>query len=199
MIAALSLLLGMGMPTPNVYILTAVLVGPLLAELGVDKMAGNLFLVYFAALSAMTPPVAVAAYAAAPLADANPLHIGFTAVRLTIAAFIVPFAFVYGTELLLNGPLWQIALGFITAFAGVVLLAAATEGWFKGPLAWPARLLLAGAALALIAPGVIAAILGVALAAAALVVNRLLARAKAAVIGDSPAASGKIRASGGSE
>jgi TRAP transporter 4TM/12TM fusion protein len=176
MVAALSLLLGMGMPTPNVYILTAVLTGPMLASLGVDKMAGNLFLVYFAALSAMTPPVAVAAYAAAPIADANPLQVGFTAVRVCIAAFIVPFAFVYGPELLLNGPIWAIALNFATAAVGVVLLAASLEGWLKGPLAWHARLLLAGASLALIAPGVPAALIGIALTAAALATNWLAQR-----------------------
>jgi TRAP transporter 4TM/12TM fusion protein len=176
-IAALSLLLGMGMPTPNVYILTAVLTAPILASLGVDKMAGNLFLVYFAALSAMTPPVAVAAYAAAPIADANPLHIGFTAVRVSLAAFIVPFAFIYGPELLLNGPAWKIVLSFGTAAVGVVFLAAALEGWLRGPLAWPARLLLGAAALALIAPGVIAALLGIGLAAAALLVNWVAQRA----------------------
>jgi TRAP-type uncharacterized transport system fused permease subunit len=166
----------MGMPTPNVYILTAVLTGPMLASLGVDKMAGNLFLVYFAALSAMTPPVAVAAYAAAPIADANPLQVGFTAVRVCIAAFIVPFAFVYGPELLLNGPVWAIALNFITAAVGVVLLAASLEGWLKGPLAWHARLLLAAASLALIAPGVLAAAIGVSLTSAALATNWLAQR-----------------------
>jgi TRAP transporter 4TM/12TM fusion protein len=165
-IAGLSLLLGMGMPTPNVYILSAVLAGPMLASLGVDKMSGNLFLVYFAALSAMTPPVAVAAYAAAPIADANPLHIGFTAVRFCVAAFIVPFAFVYGPELLLGGPVWKIALSFGTAVVGVILLASAAEGWLRGPLAWHARILLAAAALAFIAPGVRAALIAVALTAA---------------------------------
>lgn len=175
-IGALSLLLGMGMPTPNVYILTAVLSAPILAALGVDKMAGNLFLVYFAALSAMTPPVAVAAYAAAPIADANPLHIGFTAVRISIAAFLVPFAFVYGPELLMQGPAWKIALSFGTAVAGVIFLAAALEGWFRGPLIRVSRVLLAGAALALIAPGVAAALIGIGLTVAAFGINWLLRR-----------------------
>lgn len=176
LIAAMSLFLGMGMPTPNVYILTAVLVGPLLAQLEVDRMAGNLFLIYFAALSAMTPPVAVAAYAAAPIADANPLHIGFSAVRICAAAFIVPFSFVYGPELLLDGPLWKIALGFGTAAIGVVMLAAAIEGWYRGALAWHARSLLAGAAVALIFPGVPAALIGAALLGAAIAATWLARR-----------------------
>ena len=178
LIAVLSLFLGMGMPTPNVYILTAVLVGPLLAQLGVDRMAGNLFLIYFAALSAMTPPVAVAAYAAAPIADANPLHIGFTAVRVCAAAFIVPFSFVFGPELLLDGPLWKIALGFVTGAIGVIMLAAAIEGWYRGALAWQARILLAGAAVALIFPGVQAALIGAALLGAAIATTWLARRAR---------------------
>jgi TRAP transporter 4TM/12TM fusion protein len=173
-IAGLSLLLGMGMPTPNVYILTAVLSGPMLASLGVDKLSGNLFLVYFAALSAMTPPVAVAAYAAAPIADANPLHIGFAAVRVCIAAFIVPFAFVYGPELLLNGPVWKIALSFGTAVIGVILLASVVEGWLRGPLAWHARILLGAAALAFITPGITAALVAIALTVAGFGLNYLV-------------------------
>jgi TRAP transporter 4TM/12TM fusion protein len=152
LIAVLSSLLGMGMPTPNVYILTAALTGPLLASLGVEKMAAHMFLLYFAALSAMTPPVAVAAYAAAPIADANPLYIGFTSVRLSIAAFIVPFSFIYAPEMLLEGELWDIAFAVLSALIGVILLAAAVEGFLKTELGWPARVLLGAAALAFIVP-----------------------------------------------
>jgi TRAP transporter 4TM/12TM fusion protein len=174
LIAALSTLLGMGMPTPNVYILTAALTGPLLAQLGVGKMEAHMFLLYFAALSAMTPPVAVAAYAAAPIADANPLHIGFTAVRLSIAAFIVPFAFIYAPEMLLEGALWEIGFAVLSCLAGVILLAAAVEGFFKTELGWPARVLLGGAALAFIVPDVTHAFVGGALTAGGFAVNRFI-------------------------
>lgn len=176
LIAALSALLGMGMPTPNVYILTAALTGPLLAKLGIDKMAAHMFLLYFAALSAMTPPVAVAAYAAAPIADANPLYIGFTSVRLSIAAFIVPFAFVYAPEMLLIGSVWEIAFAVLSCFCGVILLAAAVEGFLKVELGWPARVLLGAAALAFIVPDVVHALVGAALAASGFAVNRLAPR-----------------------
>lgn len=172
-IAVLSTLLGMGMPTPNVYILTAALTGPLLAKLGVDKMPAHMFLLYFAALSAMTPPVAVAAYAAAPIADANPLHIGFTAVRLSIAAFIVPFAFIYAPEMLLDGSLLEIGYAVLSALAGVILLAAAVEGFFRTELGKPARLLFGGAAITFIVPDPVHGAVGLALVAAGLVVNRL--------------------------
>ena len=163
--AALTILLGMGMPTPSAYILAAVLVGPTLQQLGVDKLAGNLFLLYFAVLSALTPPIAVAAYAAAALADANPLTISVQAVRLSLSAFVVPFAFVYGQELLLVGNVWNIALAVATAMLGVWLVALATEG-YKQVLNFAARLLLAASGLCFIVPSVTAVFFGAALGAA---------------------------------
>jgi len=162
--ALLAILLGMGMPTPSAYILAAVLVGPTLVKLGFSPMEGNLFLLYFAVLSAMTPPVAVAAFAAAAIADANPLEIGALAVRLAIAAFIVPFAFIYGDGLLLEGGPVRIAVDCVTAAGGVVLVAIAAEGFFRDRLDTPARLMLAGAGLALIA----ATLYGILVAAALL-------------------------------
>ncbi|MFQ5765208.1 MAG: TRAP transporter permease, partial [Rhodospirillales bacterium] len=137
--AALTIVLGLGMPTPSAYILAAVLMGPLLANLGVPNMPAHLFLLYYAVMSAITPPVAVAAYAASSFAEANPLHIAALAVRLALAAFIVPFAFVYGPELLMIGSPWEILAAFITAGAGVVLLALAVEGYWKTAIPWWAR------------------------------------------------------------
>ncbi|HSG95210.1 MAG TPA: TRAP transporter fused permease subunit, partial [Afifellaceae bacterium] len=92
--ALLTILLGLGMPTPSAYILAAVLVAPVMSELKIDLMAGHMFLLYFAVMSAITPPVAVAAYAASAIADENPLKIAVGAVRLALAAFLVPFSFV---------------------------------------------------------------------------------------------------------
>ncbi|MFQ5974416.1 MAG: C4-dicarboxylate ABC transporter, partial [Alphaproteobacteria bacterium] len=116
-------------------------------------------------MSAITPPVAVAAYAASSFAEANPLHIAALAVRLALAAFIVPFAFVYGPELLMIGSPWEILAAFITAGAGVVLLALAVEGYWKTATSWWARLLLAGAGVSLIAPWIEGILIGAALAA----------------------------------
>ncbi len=163
--AALTIVLGLGMPTPSAYILAAVLMGPLLANLGVPNMPAHLFLLYYAVMSAITPPVAVAAYAASSFAEANPLHIAALAVRLALAAFIVPFAFVYGPELLMIGSPWEILAAFITAGAGVVLLALAVEGYWKTVISWWARLLLAGAGVSLIAPWIYGILIGAALAA----------------------------------
>ncbi|MDO8794099.1 MAG: TRAP transporter large permease subunit [Vicinamibacterales bacterium] len=95
-------ILGMGMPVPSAYILTAVVAGPALVGLGVPVIAAHLFIVYFAVLSAITPPVAVAAFAAAGITGGSANAIGYKAVKLGVVAFIVPFVFVYQPALLLQ-------------------------------------------------------------------------------------------------
>lgn len=89
--AILTIILGMGMPTVSSYILAAVLIGPLLIKLGIPEMAAHLFLLYYAVLSAITPPVAVAAFAAASIAEDNPMHIAFRGMQFGIGAFVLPF------------------------------------------------------------------------------------------------------------
>ncbi|MCF8502552.1 MAG: TRAP transporter fused permease subunit [Rhodospirillum sp.] len=154
-IAGLVLMLGMGMPTPNVYILTAVLVGPTLVHFGIDQLGGNLFLIFFAALSALTPPVAVAAFAAAPIAMANPLHIAISAVRFCAAGFVIPFLFVFTPSLLMEGNAGAILLNFATAAAGIILMAAAMEGYLLRPMSTLSRFLVGGGALLFVLPGVV--------------------------------------------
>jgi TRAP-type uncharacterized transport system fused permease subunit len=166
--AAVTIVLGLGMPTVSAYILAAVLVGPLLSDLGVPVLAAHMFLLYYAVLSAITPPVAVAAYAAAAIAEDNPLRIAVTAVRLSLAAFVVPFAFVYGNQLLLVGGILDIALAIVSASLGVILLAVAMEGYFRQPLSWWIRGLVAVAAVFFIIPGITNAAIGAVLAGTAL-------------------------------
>jgi len=150
---ALCLLLGMGMPTPSAYILAAVLVGDVLTTLDVDLLSAHMFLLFFSALSALTPPVAVAAYAASSIAEANPLAIAATALRLSLVLLILPFGFVYGPELLAQGAPMTIAWGFITAFGGVVALAAASEGFWRSHLSAWQRIALGASGTALLLPG----------------------------------------------
>lgn len=175
---ALCLILGLGMPTPSAYILAAVLIGPLMNEIGVNVLAGHLFLLYFAVMSALTPPVAVAAYAASAIAEDNPMTIAVHAVKLALAAFCVPFVFVVGPELLWQGPLWMTAVTFVTAAVAIVLLAAAIERY--EPLAdrWWTRLLLAAGAILLLVPHLWAAGVGIAVCALAYGLN-VLARNRA--------------------
>jgi TRAP-type uncharacterized transport system fused permease subunit len=177
---ALTLVLGCGMPTPSAYILAAVLMGPLMSQLGVELLAGHMFLLYFAVMSAITPPVAVAAYAAASIAEDNPMTIAVHAVKLALAAFLVPFVFVFGPELLWKGPLWKTAVTFVTATIALILLAAAIERYSKWCESWWTRVLLAGAALLMITPSLSLTAAGAVLATLALGMNRLRARLAAA-------------------
>ncbi|MDL0433893.1 TRAP transporter fused permease subunit [Marinobacter sp. TBZ242] len=132
--ALLAIILGMGMPTPSAFILGAVLVGPTLLEMDFSLLQSNMFILYFAVLSAMTPPVAVAAFAASAIAEARPLEIAVGAVKLAITAFIVPFAFVYGEGLLLVGSWMDITVSCISAIIGVLLLSIAAEGFWREKL-----------------------------------------------------------------
>ncbi len=150
--AILAIILGMGMPTPSAFILAAVLVGPTLLSLDFSTLQSNMFILYFAVLSAMTPPVAVAAFAAAAIADAKPLSIATGAVRLAITAFIVPFAFVYGEGLLLIGSAQDIVVSCVTAVIGVLLLSVGVEGYLKDRLQPLTRVLFAAAGLLFIFP-----------------------------------------------
>jgi TRAP transporter 4TM/12TM fusion protein len=170
--AILTLLLGMGMPTPSVYILAAVLIAPALTQLGVSVMAANLFLVYFASLSAMTPPIAVAAFAAAPIAQANPMAIALAAVRISITAFVVPFAFVYDNGVLLAGNVWQITLACLTVTVAVACLCLAVEGYWKRRIGLTNRLALAIAGAGLMTPSLVLQGGGAVIAAVALMALR---------------------------
>jgi TRAP-type uncharacterized transport system fused permease subunit len=103
-------------------------------------------------MSAITPPVAVAAFAASSIAEDNPLKIAAIATKLAIAAFFVPIAFVYGPELLLHGPWYLTVVSMATAAVGVVLIALAVEGYWRQPIAGWARLALGAAGLSLLMP-----------------------------------------------
>ncbi|QIE56914.1 TRAP transporter fused permease subunit [Pikeienuella piscinae] len=148
--AALTILLGLGMPTPSAYILAATLIAPVMSRLGVDLMAGHLFLLYFAVMSALTPPVAVAAYAASAIADEAPLKIAVTAVSIAIGAFLIPFAFIFDGALILQGAAPEIALACVLVASGLALVAVAQEGYLNRPIGAGGRLLCLGIGLFLI-------------------------------------------------
>jgi TRAP transporter 4TM/12TM fusion protein len=157
----ISILLGMGMPTPAVYVMTAALIAPPLLELGVPELQTHLFLLYFAAMSAITPPIAVAAFTAAPIANANPMSIGFQAVRLAIVGFIIPYVFIFRPGLLLQGSGLDIVDAFVSGVIAAFALAAAVEGWFgPGPLAWWERVVLVAAGITVVYPSLVATIVG---------------------------------------
>jgi TRAP transporter 4TM/12TM fusion protein len=150
--AALTVVLGLGMPTPSAYILSAALMTPILTEVGVATLPAHMFVFYYAVMSALTPPVAVAAYAASSIAEDNPLLIAVMAVKFALAAFIVPFAFIYGPELLMIGPWHVIAFSFITAAVGLIFISAALEAYFQDHLAKWERLIIGLAGFGLVMP-----------------------------------------------
>lgn len=150
----ISIILGMGMPTTAAYAVAGSVVAPGLINLGIEPLFAHMFVFYFAVMSAITPPVALAAYAAAGIAGTDPMKTGVEAFRLGIAAFIVPFMFIYSPQLLMVGSGGSIALASITAAIGVYLLAASVQGWFAGRRAnILTRILLVGGALLLIDSG----------------------------------------------
>ncbi len=171
--AALTIMLGMGMPTPSAYILAAVLIGPLLEPMHIGLLPGHMFLLYFAVMSALTPPVAVAAYAASSIAEDNPLAIAAHAVKFALAALVVPFTFVYGPELLWQGPLWHTAITFVTGAAGLILLAMAIEAYEPVCAEWWSRILVGVAGLCMVTPFYTSTAAGLAIAAAAAAANRM--------------------------
>lgn len=170
--ALLTTLLGMGMPTPSAYILAAVLISPVMRSLGVEDLPGHLFLLYFAVMSALTPPVAVAAYAASAIADDNPLKIAAQSVKIAIGAFLIPFCFVFNHGLLLQGSVLEIVFTTVCAIGGLVMIAVAVEGFWNRHLPALSRIAFMASGLLLLAAGY----LTVAIAIAALVAGVLIAK-----------------------
>ncbi len=162
---AISVLLGMGMPTTAAYAVAASVVAPGLIQMGVEPLIAHFFVFYYAVISAITPPVALAAYAGAAIAGSEPMRTSVTAFKIGLAAFIVPFMFFYHPTLLMVGDTSMIALNFATALLGVFLLAAGAQGWFFGMASTVLRVLLMGTALLMISGTLTTDLLGLGLVA----------------------------------
>ncbi|MBM3564507.1 MAG: TRAP transporter permease [Alphaproteobacteria bacterium] len=179
--ACAGIILGMGMPTTPAYIIMVSLLVPSLIKLGAVTPAAHMFAFYFAILSAITPPVALAVYAAAALAKTDLWKAGWAAMRAGAAGFVVPFMFVYEPSLLMIGDWTDSAMAFVSASIGTAALAAALQGYMFGPASMWQRVVLFAAAILLIKPGLITDTVGLALLVAVALVQRLEARrAKAA-------------------
>ncbi len=150
--ALVSMILGMGMPTTAVYVLLAVLVGPALAQLGIDVLAAHLFIFYFGMASMTTPPIALAAFAAASIAQSSPMRTAVHAMRFGAVKYVVPFLFVFSPALLLKGNVGDVVLASVTALIGALLLGMTLTGYFVRDLGSVKRVLLGAASLALLIP-----------------------------------------------
>jgi TRAP transporter 4TM/12TM fusion protein len=165
------IILGMGMPTTPAYIVQVALLVPALVRLGIPVEAAHMFVFYFAILSAITPPVAIAVYAACGISRSDVWATSFAAVKLGLTGYIIPYMFVFGPSLLMIGTWQQVTLTAITAAIGVTLLAAGLAGYLIKPANWVTRILFVTAALTLIRPGVSSDVVGLAIGAAGLVLN----------------------------
>jgi TRAP transporter 4TM/12TM fusion protein len=167
------LVLGMGIPTTANYVIMATITAPMViragAEIGfaVPVLAAHMFVFYFGVLADITPPVALAAYAGAAIAKSNPIKTGVTATRLAIAAFIIPYIFVFNPAMLFidTTPLKVVQI-ICTSCIGMFSLAVGIEGYMLRRLAVPWRLIAIAAGLLLIDPGLLTDIIGIALIAA---------------------------------
>lgn len=155
-----SVILGMGMPLIATYVMLVILIAPALVKSGVLPLAAHLFIMYFGAMSFLTPPVCIAAYVAAGIAFSNPIKTGFQAVPLAVVAFIVPFAFVYSPGLLLVGTIKDIIFTIFVTTIGVICLAVAFEGYFRYRINLGARIALAAFGILLLMPHLIYRVIG---------------------------------------
>jgi TRAP transporter 4TM/12TM fusion protein len=174
--AAISLILGMGLPTAGAYMLTVTIVGPALMKLGILPLAAHLFVFYFAVLSAVTPPVCIAVFTGAGIAGAAWLGVANVALRLGIVAYFVPFVFVFNPALIMVGTAGEILPAVVTASLGAVAMGAASMGYFTRKLPAASRILLLAAAAVLIIPGVKTDLIGLGLLILAFLYSRFVGR-----------------------
>lgn len=165
-----SIVLGMGVPTTANYIIQATISAPALVALGTPAIAAHLFVFYFGIVADITPPVALAAFAGSGIAGSDPMKTGFNAVRLGIAAYLVPYMFVMNPVMVLvntggwSGPMFvlQVLLAVGTAIIGMVGLATGATGYFKTSCSLPERLLLIVSGLLMVHPGTMTDVIGIA-------------------------------------
>jgi len=170
----IAILLGMGMPTTAAYAVAASVVAPGLVSLGIPQLTAHFFVFYFAVVSAITPPVALASYAAAGISGSNPMSTSVASFKIGIAAFIVPFMFFYNSALLMDGTWYEVGRAGVTAVFGVFLLSSGVQGWFVGQrAAWFIRLILIVAALMMIEGGLVTDLIGVAMVASAWLIQKV--------------------------
>jgi TRAP transporter 4TM/12TM fusion protein len=177
------MILGMGLPSIPAYLITATMAAPALVQLGVPDLAAHMFVFYFAMFANITPPVALASFAAAGISGGDPMKTGLQSVKLSLAGFIVPYMFVFNTALLLIDATPMLALRVtVTAIIGVCLIGIASEGYLLAKLNPLFRLLAFAAALMLITENVYQDIAGIGILVALVLIQKVKARRTAVVV-----------------
>ncbi|MBR4691728.1 MAG: TRAP transporter permease [Oscillospiraceae bacterium] len=175
------IVLGMGVPTTANYCIMASTCAPILIQLGIPAMAAHFFVFYFGIVADITPPVALAAYAGSAIAKSRPMKTALNATRLAIAAFIIPYIFALNpVMLLIDASFLEVAVIVVTSIIGMFGVAAGLEGYLKGNLFWPLRLVSVAAGLLLIIPGILTDVIGIILIAAIIAFQVLGSRRNAA-------------------
>ena len=150
--AIVCIILGMGLPTLGVYVLLAALVAPALIQVGIEPIAAHLYVLYFGMMSMITPPIAMAAFAAAAIAKSRPMATGFAAMKFGWSAYVIPVLFVFSPTLLMIGAPIDIAVAILTAVVGVWLISAALAGYLADRLSPAMRWLFAGVGMMALVP-----------------------------------------------
>ncbi len=156
-------ILGMGLPTTAAYVIAASILAPALVKLGLPLLTAHLFVFYFACLSAITPPVALAAYAGAGIAKCSPMWTAVEACKVGFAGFIVPFIFCYNPAMMLQGSLIEVISVAISALFGVAGMSMGFQGWYFGHLNPLEQIIVLGAGLGMVIPGTLTDVVGVAI------------------------------------
>ena len=165
------IILGMGLPTTAAYVIASSILAPSLMKLGLPALTAHLFVFYFACLSAITPPVALAAYAGAGIAKCSPMTTAIEACKLGFAGFIVPFAFCYNKAMMMQGDIPAIIQVFISAFIGVTIMSTGFQGWLLWRLNILERLIFVAGGMLMFVPGTVTDLAGLIIIVAMLVLN----------------------------
>lgn len=172
------IVLGMGVPTTANYCIMAATCAPILIRMGVPALAAHFFVFYFGIVADLTPPVALAAYAGAAIAQANPMKTAFTATKLAIGAFIVPYVFALNPAMLfIDTSVPEVILICITSLVGIFAVSASLEGYFMHHMKWYERVVCAIGGLLLIYPGIVTDVIGL-LMVAVIVLEQVITKKK---------------------
>lgn len=176
------IVLGMGVPTTANYCIMAATCAPILVRMGVPNIAAHFFVFYFGIVADLTPPVALAAYAGAAIAQANPMKTALTATKLAIGAFIVPYVFALNPAMLfIDTNIYEVILICLTSFVGIFAVSASLEGYIIHNMRWYERILSAVGGLLLIYPGAVTDVMGLVLVALAISAQIISKRKKIAL------------------
>ena len=156
---------------------------PILVQMGVPIVAAHFFVFYFGIVADLTPPVALAAYAGAAIGQANPMKTAFTATKLAIGAFIVPYVFALNPAMLFIdvSSVWEVILIIITSLVGIFGVSASLEGYLLRRMSWPERILSLVGGLLLIYPGIVTDLIGLAMVGVFVAVQLLMNKKEAAI------------------